>query len=253
MKHMLLALALMALVLVQFSYSSYTVTHLNVTAQLNENTSAFVNEVLTVKVSNDSVAQYTTNRLALNLTLSTWQSLVGPMLVQHIVNPTRGVYNFKFLPGAIFRNSSGNFAYLLMSYDVANVTSVNRTGPRSFRYAFNTNVFNFEHGVSGEVLPANTTFTIIAPPGATITSVYPVPDAPAAAFTTGYSNITRVSWFYGEPLSTFNFTFTLQESIETEVMNFFSGVYRTLGYALYLIIVLALIGLIVYVYIRAGR
>ncbi|MCL4373849.1 MAG: hypothetical protein M1360_03135 [Candidatus Marsarchaeota archaeon] len=253
MKYALLVLALSVLALTQFSYASYTVTHLNVTAQLNKNTSAYVNEVLTVKVSNDSVKQYTTNRLALNLTLSTWQSLVGPMLVQHLVNPVRGVYNFRFLPGAIFKNGTGNYAYLLMSYDVANATNVQQTGPRAFKYSFNTNIFNFEHGVSGEVLPANTTFTLIVPSGAVITSVYPVPDAPVSAFTTGYSNITRVSWFYGEPLSTFTFTFTLQESIETEVMNFFSGVNRALGYGLYIIIALVILGLIVYIYVKAGR
>ena len=252
MRYSLLGLAVLLLML-QYAGASYTVTHLNVTMALNKNTSAFVNEVLTLQISNASVQQYTTNRLALNLTLSTWQSLVGPMLVQHIINPTGGLYNFKFLPGAIFKNSSGNFAYLLMSYDVPNVTTVEQTGPRSFVYSFNTKVFNFEHGVSGEVLPANTTFTIEMPPGAQIISVYPVPDSPPSAFTNSYKNVTKISWFYGEPLSSFTLKFSLQESIETEVLKFLSGVYSFFGYYTYLIIALAIVALIIYLYFRAGR
>ncbi len=55
--------------------ASYTVQNLNVTMALKTNTSAQVSEVLKVLVSNASVSQYSTNRLALNLTLSNWQTL----------------------------------------------------------------------------------------------------------------------------------------------------------------------------------
>jgi len=253
MRYALLAIALSVLMLVQFTGASYSVTHLNVTAVLNRNMSASVSEVLTLEISNASVSQYTTNRLALNLTLSTWQSLVGPMLVQHLINPTSGVHSFKFLPGAVFRNASGNYAYLLMSYEVANATTMNRTGPRSYLYNFNDKVMNFEHGISGEVLPSNTTFTIIVPQGAVINSAYPIPDAPASAFTTNYRNVTSVSWFDGEPLSTFEFSFTLNESMETEVIQFFSGLYKFFGYSIYVIVALIIIAFIVYLYWRAGK
>ncbi|MGC8669886.1 MAG: hypothetical protein ACP5TL_01900 [Candidatus Micrarchaeia archaeon] len=253
MRYALLLAAFFAVIMVHNAYSSYTVTHLNVTVQLNKNSSASVNEVLTISLSNSSVQQYLTNRLALNLTLSTWQTLVGPMLVQHIVNPVYGVYNFKFLPGAVFKNASGNYAYLLMSYNVANVTSINQTGPRSFVYSFNTKVLNFEHGVSGEVLPSNTTFTIVLPPNAEIISIYPIPDVPASAFTTGYRNVTKISWIYGEPLSAFTLKFMVQESINTEVEAFFSGIYRFFGDSIYAIIALLIIAFIVYLYVRAGR
>ncbi|MGC9190528.1 MAG: hypothetical protein ACP5FR_01290 [Candidatus Micrarchaeia archaeon] len=239
-----LALVLVLLVLSNYSVASYTVTHLNVTVQLNKNTSASVSEILTLHMSNQSVSQYSTDRLALNLTLST------PILVEHILNPRSGVYNFKFLPGAAFKNDSGYYAYLMMSYDVNNVTEVNQTGPRSFLYSFNDNVFNFEHGISGQVLPQNTTLTIVIPQGASIVSVYPVPDMPTTAFTDNYKNVTSVSWMYGEPLSAFVFKFSLQESIETEVTKFFYGVYNYFGYSIFAILIILIILILLYIYLR---
>ncbi|MCL4372043.1 hypothetical protein M1373_01850 [Candidatus Marsarchaeota archaeon] len=233
--------------------ASYTVTNLNTTVVLNQNTSAQVTEVLTLKVSNSSVKQYDTNRIALNLTLSTWQSLIGPLLVQHIINPHSGIYNFKFLPGPLVPTYYGGEAKLLMTYSVENVTSVVEPAPREFVYTFNDNVFNFEHAASGEVLPSNTTLSIIIPNGAQLTSVYPVPDAPVGNFTSGYANITRFSWFDGEPLSKFTFVFVTHESLGAEVEGFFSKVYSYLGVFTYIITALVVIGLILYAYIRARK
>ena len=74
--NILLFFALAALFL-PVANATYTVSHLNVTMNLNRNTSAQVNEMLTVIISNDSVNQYSTSRVALNLTLSNWQSIIG--------------------------------------------------------------------------------------------------------------------------------------------------------------------------------
>ena len=79
-------------------------------------------------MSNGSVSQYLTNRVALNLTLSDWQAIIGPLLVQHIINPSTSVHNFKLLPGSVIACNGISTAYILMSYTVSNVTSMNSDG-----------------------------------------------------------------------------------------------------------------------------
>ncbi len=249
---LLLSILLIAMVPAS-SFASYTVAYLNTTVTLNTNSSAQVTEVLTVRVTgNTSVSQYETDRLALNLTLSSWQQLIGPMLVQHIINPGASVYGFKFLPGPLIRNADGGIAYLVMTYYTNNVTYVNQTAPRTYLYTFNPKVFNFEHGVSGEFLPQNATLEMVLPSGATIKSVYPVPDAPAGAITNGYANVTQLMWFAGEPLSKFTLVFETHQSLSSEVAQFFGAVYTAFGLFAYVLIALIVIGIIIYTYFRAS-
>lgn len=230
--------------------AAYAVTNLNVTVTLSTNTSAQVTEILTLLISNQSVSQYTTNRVALNLTLSDWQALIGPLLVQHIINPSRSVHNFKLLPGSVVNVNGNSIAYMLMGYTVDNVTQVNQTAPRTFKYTFNPRVFNFEHGASGQVLTPNTTLTVVLPKGAMIQSIYPLPDYPPSAFTNNYKNTTSVSWSNGEPLSKFNLTFLIVEGIQEEVTNFFLGIYRVLGAFAYVIIAIVVLLFVLYTYLR---
>lgn len=250
--YMLIALVLFSALVVN-ARAAYTVQNLNVTVTLNHNTSAQVDEVLKVLISNASVSQYSTNRLAFNLTLSDWQKLIGPQLVQHIINPNGSIYNFNFLPGPVVNANGQSLAYVILAYDVNNVTVVNETAPRRFLYKFNPKVLNFEHGVSGEVLPANTTFTIAVPAGAVIKSAYPLPDLPVYAFTNNYTNVTKVSWLYGEPLSRFSFTFLVQQTIQGEVISFFQAVYGFFGIFAYVIIAAVIVLFIAYTYYRASR
>ena len=193
------------------------------------------------------------NRLAFNLTLSDWQKLLGPMLVQHIINPNESLYNFKLFPGPITAQAGQATAYVIMTYTVPNVTFVNETSPRQFLYSFNPRVLNFNHGVSGEVLIENTTLTITVPQGATIESAYPLPDLPPYASLSNYKNLSSVSWIYGEPLSKFSFTFLMQQSIQGEVASFFRSVYNIFGIFSYVIIAAAVVLFIVYTYYRASK
>ncbi|MCL4411319.1 hypothetical protein M1329_00040 [Candidatus Marsarchaeota archaeon] len=250
---LLLLAALLIAIVPASSFASYTVTYLNTTVTLNTNSSAQVTEVLTVKITgNTSVSQYETDRLALNLTLSSWQQLIGSTLVQHIINPGTSLYSFKFLPGPLIHNSNGGIAYLVMTYYVNNVTYINQTAPRTYVYTFNPADFNFEHGASGDFLPQNTTLEIVLPSGATIENVYPIPDAPASAITNGYTNTTQLLWFDGEPLSKFTLVFVIHQSLSSEVAQFFGAVYREFGIFAYVLIALIVIGIIVYTYFRAS-
>ncbi len=241
----------MLMLLPSIANASYTVKNLNVTITLNTNTSASVTEILSMSISNESVNQYSTNRAALNLTLSGWQQLIGPLLVEHVINPNSSIYDFKFLPGPVVSQNGQHNANMILAYDVKNVTFVSQIAPREFQYRFNPKVFNFEHGVSGEVLNPNASLNIILPQGGTIVSVYPIPDVPVFAFANQYKNVTAISWLYGEPLSKFTLVFDIRQSIPAEVEGFFSAIYVELGIFTYVIIAGAIILLILYIYRKA--
>lgn len=250
-----LAVVLVAFVMLALhsASASYTILNMNTTVTFNNNTTAHVNEVINVYVSNSSYQQYENDRLALNLSLSEWQSIIGGTLVQHIINPVSGVYGFEFLPGPLVQNGNGYIGQLLMSYNVKNATFVNNTAPRVFIYTFNDNVFNFEHAASGVVLPNDSTLTMILPYGAQISYVYPVPDYPISDFGGSYSNVTKVSWNRGEPLSSFKFKFKMTESLQEEVGGFFGSITEGLGIFTYVIIGIIIIFFVLYTYFKASR
>jgi hypothetical protein len=253
MRYALLGLLFAALLIVPISHASYTVTAINTTVTLNQNTSAQVIEIFNIDVSNQSVNQYTADRLALNLTLSQWQSLIGPQLVEHIVNPRGSIYDFDFLPGPLTTSNNGKVADLVLSYSVTNVTTVTQTGPRNFLYSFDNDVFNFQNAVSGAVLGDNTTLNMVLPEGSRIVKISPNPDYPAFGFTQNYRNVTYFSWNSDESLSSFTLNYVLQESLEQEVVNFFDSVYDVLGAFAYILIIVAIALLILYTYLKAGK
>ncbi len=247
-------LALAAVLLVQSVGASYRIQNINTTIALNgNNTTAQVSEIINVYVSNSSYVQYNKDRIALNLTLSDWQSIIGPSLTQYIDNPEYGLYGFKFFPGPLVRGANNYTASLLMSYYVKNVTSVKNVAPRLFLYTFNSAVLNFEHAASGEVLPNDTTFTITLPKGAVIESVYPNPDSPASLVLDNNTNVTKVSWYDGEPLDNFKLTYVTKQSLQNEVGSFFVGIYKKLGILTYIIGILVIVLFLIYTYLRASH
>lgn len=245
---------LLASGIVNAATAAYTVTNINTTVVLNQNTTAKVTEEITVHINNASVAQYTIDRSGLNLTLSNWQSIIGPQLIPHIINEKTGIYDFNLLPGPVTYNAIGNndSAVLYMSYHVNNATFVNMTGPRRYLYRFNPTILNFAHGISGEVLAANTRFNIIIPNGSSIISVYPLPDYPTLV-TQNMSNVTRLTWENAEPLYDFKLVFVLNTSLMSEVVAFFGSIYSALGVITYLIIGAAVVLLVIYTYLKTER
>ncbi len=254
MRALSLLIVVLALVpLLGLANASYNVTNIRVDVFLNPNTSAHINETIQLAITNQSVKQYQTNRIALNLTISQWQALVGSQVTEHIINPKGSIYNFVLLPGPIVQSGSSYRAYIVLSYDVNNVTTVNQTSPRVFVYTLKSTIFNFQHGASGEVLSSNTTLNITIPSGAKIKSIYPVPDWPVYGLTNNYVNVSSVSWFSGEPLSKFSLVFVVNQSIREEVGLFFSAVYQSLGVYSYVIIAAIIVLFVLYVYYRASK
>ena len=249
-----LVFILLAAFLVTSASASYTVTNLNTTVVLYRNTTATVTEIFNVSVSNSSVSQYVGSRASINLTLSKWQEIIGPSLVEHILNAKSAASNFRLLPGPLIRTSNGGHAQIVINYQLLNITSIKRAGPRLLQYSFNPNVFNFEHGQSGEILPQNTSLSIVLPAGSQLESIYPVPDSPLISFSSGnqFVNVTKLTWDTGEPLSKFDLKFQVTETLGEEVQSFFLGLYSTLGVFLYVIIVIVVLLLITYVYMRAN-
>ncbi len=254
LRNLALAAVLLALLAVPLAGASYTITHITTQLSLNANNTASVREIYTIYLTNSSISQYQSSRSALNLTLSNWQPIIGSALTQHIINPKSGVYGFKLFPGPLTTSITGEqLADIIITYGVKNVTSVREIAPRVFFYSFNTQVLNFQYGPSGEILDPNTTLTIIMPSGATIKNVYPVPDLPANLLTSNFTNVTSMSWFYQEPLSKFSLTFTTQQSVQGEVIAFFSAAYNFLGVFTYILIILVVFFFILYTYLKVER
>lgn len=252
MKSYLLLLVISAVVVFGTASATITVASLNTRVLLNTNTSAQVTEVIQLSISNQSVSQYTADRLALNFTLANWQNLIGPSIVEHIINPKGAIVDLKFLPGPVNNSQNGKIADLLLSYLVTNVTAFNQTAPRTLLYQFNNNVFNFQHAESGQVLGENTTLTIVLPLDSKLVSVYPLPDYPILDFSQGFSNATQLSWSADEPLSKFSLDYTVQQSLGQEVIGFFDGLYRHYGVAIIIFVILVIALFIAYAYFRAA-
>ena len=252
--YLLLAALLFALSISTNAKAYFNVTYINTTVVLGSNTTAHVIENILVYVSNSSVSQYQQDRGALTFTLSDWQKAIGsPTIVQHIVNPTSSITNFTFLPGPLVDiNAQGGQAELTMIYYVNNVTNFTNIAPRIFQYNFNDYVFNFQHASSGQILSPDTKLNIRIPYGAQLVSVYPAPDSPPPDTVGSYPNDTTFSWYASEPLSKFRFSYTVQESLQEEVIGYFTYVYKTYTALLYLLLI-ALIALAAFYALAKAR
>lgn len=234
-----------------FSSASYNVTRINTTVAISPNGSAYVTDVLFIRMSNASVQQYTIDRSGLNLTLSDWQSLVGPQLVPHVINKRSGIYGFDLLPGPVVLENAVHTASIYMHYYVSDIATVNQTGPRTYQYSFNASDLNFAQGVGGVVLGQNTRLNIVLPNSSAVTTAYPLPDYPSPS-----QNLTgaqMLSWYAGEPLYNFELVFQVKTSTTSEVLGFFGSIYDALGSFVYVIIGGAVLLFIIYTYFKIGR
>lgn len=255
MRYLPIVILLLSMVFIApLSHAAYIITAINTTVSTNLNTSARVIEIYKVSISNTSVGQYTTDRLALNFTLSQWQNVIGSGLTEHIINPRGGsIYDFNFIPGPIVSSNNGKIADLVLSYIATNVTTINQTGPRAFLYKFNRGALNYQNAESGEVLGLNTSLTVILPIGSRIDLVSPNPDYPAFGFAKSYRNVTSLTWDSDEALSQFTLMYTINESLQDEVLSFFQQIYNYLGGFAILIIIIGVAALVIYTYLKSGK
>jgi hypothetical protein len=247
----IIVVAVFAMVLATgVAHASYTVQSVNTTVTISTNNTGHVIQIVEFMVSNQSANQYSTARVALNLTVSAWESLIGSQQVNYdLINPHSGVKNLKLLPGPLAVNGNHYVADIILNYYVNNVTSYKEIAPRTFYYSFNPSVLNFQSSQSGVNLPSDARFNIVLPGGSKIISVYPVPDYPSVINYTSH-NTSMISWDAGEPLSKFQLNFEVKESLSAEVINFFGKVYSELGLLTYVIVGGLIIAFIVYTYYK---
>lgn len=233
-------------------FAYLNVTSFNTTVILNKSSSAVIVETFLVNMSNSSVGQYLQDRQAINLTLSDWGAVLHTnLLIQHIFNPNSSISGFTFLPGPIInRYGQGAQAILTMRYVAYNITTVQNIGPRKFVYTFDSGALNFEHTVSGQALPQNSRFNIVIPVDTTLVSVYPEPDYPYPNSVGDYGNATSFSWYEGEPLSEFSFSYLSTESLQQEVTTYFSTLYGNFTQQIYLLIIILASIFLIYVYVK---
>ncbi len=206
------------------AFAYFNVTSLTTTVYLGNTSSAKVEEIIEIYMSNSSIPVYMQDRQALNQTLTQWADILGTsMLTEHIFNPKSSIQNFTLLPGpAVPKGRNGAVAYITMMYTANNVTTIKQIAPRKFEYTFNDACFNFEHTASGPALYANATLTIVLPKGAQVLMpIYPSPDSPIV----NYANATSFSWFEAEPLNKFRLSYMLEESMQQEIVGFFTHLY----------------------------
>lgn len=232
----------------------FNATYLSTTVFLTNSTTAHVIEGVQVYISNASVSTYNQDRQAFNLSLNSWQGVIGsPFLTQHILNPKSSISNFTFLPGPITPASNGaGYASLTMSYDARNLTGVVGIAPRQFEYTLNGSSFNFVHTASGQSLLPNTRLTLTVPNGTQVVTIYPLPDFPQPNSFGKYVG-TSFSWFSGEPLQGFNFVYIVKQTPQQEVVQYFSSVYRNYKTLIYILLILILAAIAAYLYIRILR
>jgi hypothetical protein len=236
-------------------HAYFNETYLSTTVTLGNSTTARVVETVDLYVSNSSAAQYNQDREAVNLTLSGWQQALGSgLLVQHILNPRSSISNFTFLPGPLTILGNGGYsAILTMSYYAENATSVTNIAPREFQYSFNSTVFNFMHTASGESLFPYSKLTITVPSGASVASVYPAPDFPLPNAAGAYTNDSMLYWNSGEPLQKFTFVYSIMETPQQEVMQYFAYVYNRYALLVWALAAVVLAAIAVYIYMRVLR
>ena len=233
-------------------FAYINVAYLNTTVILNKSTTAEVVETLLVNMSNSSAGLYLQDRQSINLTLGDWSYVLHTnLLIQHITSPNGSISDFTFLPGPIIdRNNRTAQAMLTMRYYASNVTTVKNIGPRKFDYTFNSAALDFEHVASGDALPQNARLNIIIPAGTRVISAYPEPDYPYPSFVGNYGNTTTFSWYQGEPLSEFKFSYLETESLQDEVINYFANLYANYTQQIYLVIIILAGILAVYIYVK---
>ncbi|MGC8676373.1 MAG: hypothetical protein ACP5T3_02560 [Candidatus Micrarchaeia archaeon] len=232
------------------SFAYFNVTSLTTNVYLGNSTSAQVSETLQIFISNSSISSYLQDRAAVNQTLGNWQKVLGTkLLMQHIFNPKSSIANFTLLPGPVEMHGNNASTSITMSYVAENVTTVSGIGPRQFLYTFNDSCFNFRHTASGEALFPNATLNIILPKGAKLDlPVYPIPDYPY-----NYANATQLSWFEGEPLNSFRLSYTITESLQQEVIGFFTHMYPQHAAVVYVLIAFAAALAITYAYRKFAK
>ena len=229
MRHILFLILLFSL-----SYAAFTVTALDVVVDVNEDGSADITEDLYLLITTDYHISVYTNGLTQN-DLASWGSLTGLSDVRyHVDNRIVDVQNVVVRPQPVSRcnpladlcHGELKISYRVDAYRSKDGSAVNNSGlfladeykPRTTRYTLNSGGMSFEESDLGDViLGKNERLTFLLPDMSTLIEVAPLPEGVEKDEVT---EIRELSW-ENTVLARFNIVFEEEESLDTEVLQFF--------------------------------
>ena len=213
--HVLL-LAAVALVLASQSAAAFTDLTLNVTVQLNPDGTAHVIEES--RISLDSMAEidtFTSSMAAIGTTIEDWRKLTNSANIRY--HTTAVPVNTNLAP-----KMAGSIAVIMIEYDTSEpLVSIDKETARKSSYTLDQNRFNFQTSRTGAlVLPQGTTLSVVLPQDAILMNAIPQP--------TSVDGRTY-TWRGPFTIARFDFSYERQQSLGTEVSEFFSDVGHTMS------------------------
>ncbi len=230
------------LFLLSLAYADFQLQNLDVAIKLNEDGSAAVEERINVIVFGQYSMQlyesgYNKNNLA------SWQDVTNISEIKtHIGANYADTRNIVVRPQPLQKSKSGLdvwYGQIIVDYSAypyydKNGSVANRTGlvimdnykPRTTRYTLNENAFSFKRTETGDIkLDDTTTLSITPPSNALITIVNPITEDmsnvkfPAPSRTLKWSGLTLVQ---------FSLVYEIEQSLDKEVLSFFSDLQQSI-------------------------
>ena len=231
-------LALFAILLAALVFAGFQLGTLKVTVEANKDGSAHVEEKIHMFItSTDSINLYM-GSLTRN-DIATWKDRIGLNDIRHHVSSNVvEIRNMRIRPQPVDKCNLGAGtceANLIFDYDVYpimhNDTAVNGTGlfitenfkPRTTRYRLNPGALSFATTSDGDImLPKEATLTLIIPKDASNIYVQPLPQD-MVDMRPPLKGVSTFAWG-NTVLPKFEFTFEREESLETEILQFFQSI-----------------------------
>jgi hypothetical protein len=225
---------LLVMLVLSLSYAAYTVTALDVTVDVNEDGSADITERLYLLITTDYHISVYSNGLSQN-DLASWGALTGLSDVRHHVdNRVVDVQNVVVRPQPVSRcnpladlcHGELKISYTVDAYRNKEGLAANNSGlfiaekykPRTTMYTMNSGALSFEESELGDViLSKNERLTFVLPKEATVLEISPLPEGVNKE---EIRELRELSW-ENTVLARFNIVFEKEESLDTEVLQFF--------------------------------
>lgn len=255
-----------------FAFAEFQLQNLDVSIKLGEDGSAAVEEKVNLIVFGQYSMQLYESGFNKN-TLSDWQALTNVSEIKtHVSAKNADIKNMLIRPQPLQKSKSGLdvwygqiiIDYTALPYYDKDGKIANNTGlvlmekykPRTIRYTLNQNALNLPRTDTGDItLPSQTTLSITPPPSAMITYVNPITEEmhnatfPARSGTLAWSGLTLVQ---------FSLAYEVEQTLDKEVVEFFSEVQQNIRTSLLspegiAALLIAAILVLSYFYLRLSR
>jgi hypothetical protein len=242
-------LTFILLILVSFSFADFSLKNLTVSININKQGEAYVEEKILIWInSTQSKELYESARLAFS-DIASWKNILNLSEVRHHVTRANAeIYNIRVMPQNIeWCNSFLKICQTTMRLDYYIKAGGNGTGlvdviqykPRTKKYTLLSNTFSFEQTKTGDlILPEMTKISLTIPQ-----------DADKIYFSVNPKNIEENDLYFlfdekenkkyyyghlrtfvweGTSLSKFTLSYEIEFPLESEVVEFFVGMQKSL-------------------------